>query len=103
MTAGTSASASAVELARESTGDALLGYLKTFSVALVVALAIAVLWPGGEAFSSVTQRLLGGFGGNTDVHASAAMTATNGMVSAPTAASGTGCCSSGSCSTGTTP
>jgi RNA polymerase sigma factor (sigma-70 family) len=104
-TAGASASSVILELARESKSVALVGHLKTFSVALVVALAIALLWPGGQAFSSVTQRLFAGLvSSDSGVHASAASPAANAMVAqpAPAAAGGGGCCSTG-CSTGASP
>jgi RNA polymerase sigma factor (sigma-70 family) len=110
-TAGASASAVVLELAGESKGMALFPHLKIFSVALVIALAIAVLWPQGRAFSSVTERLFSGFSSaDSGVHASVVPPTTNPMVaipiptvSTPGAASGTGCCPRGQCSTGTTP
>ena len=105
-TAGASASSLVLELASESKSVALVGHLKTFSIALVVALAIALLWPGGEAFSSVTQRLFAGFvSSNSGVHASAASPTANAMVAvpAPAASGARGCCSNGQCGTGTSP
>jgi RNA polymerase sigma factor (sigma-70 family) len=105
-TAGGSASAVVLELARDSKGLALAAHLKTFSIALVVALAIALLWPAGQAFSSVTQRLFAGFvSGDSGVHASASAATTNAMVAIPppAAAGGGGCLSRGQCSPGASP
>jgi RNA polymerase sigma-70 factor (ECF subfamily) len=105
-TAGASASFLVLELARESESVALVGHLKTFSVALVIALAIALLWPVGEAFSSVTHRLFAGLvSSDSGMHASVASPTANAMVAvpAPAASGGGGCCSSGQCRTGTSP
>jgi RNA polymerase sigma factor (sigma-70 family) len=105
-TAGVSVSALVLELARESTGVALVGHLKTISLALVVALAIALLWPGGEAFSSMTHRLFGGIASvESGVHASATAPPTRAMVAipAPVASGSAGCCSGGQCHTETSP
>jgi RNA polymerase sigma factor (sigma-70 family) len=112
-TTGASASSLVLELARESSSVALVGHLKTFSIALVVALTIALLWPGGQAFSSVTQTLFAGLvSSDSGVHVSAASPTANAMVAvpapaasvpAPAASGGGGCCSRGQCSTGTSP
>jgi RNA polymerase sigma-70 factor (ECF subfamily) len=106
-TAAGSVSAYILELAQESRSVALLAHLKTISIALVVALVIAVLWPQGQAFSSVTQRLFGGFtsADPQQVHATVAEPATKAITAVPTPAAATnvGCCSGGQCKTATSP
>ena len=63
-TAG-SASKSVLELASDASGPMMAGYLKTFSVALIVALVIATNWPHLRRVSEQSLwYVLGGLGWN---------------------------------------